>query len=70
MRFYGSKAVTITGITIQNSARTHLKFDNCISVQVFDIHISAPGNSPNTDGIHLQNSEDVIIYRANLACGT
>nr|XP_023891780.1 polygalacturonase At1g48100-like [Quercus suber] len=69
LRFYGSKAVTVSGITIQNSARTHLKFDNCIGVQVFDIRISAPADSPNTDGIHLQNSQDVTIYRANLACG-
>lgn len=69
LRFYGSKSVTVTGITILNSPRTHLKFDNCVSVQVFDINISSPGDSPNTDGIHLQNSEDVVIYRSNLACG-
>lgn len=69
LRFYGSKSVTVTGITILNSPRTHLKFDNCVSVQVFDINISSPGDSPNTDGIHLQNSEDVVIYRSNFACG-
>ncbi|KAE8021526.1 hypothetical protein FH972_007409 [Carpinus fangiana] len=69
LRFYGSKSVTVTGITILNSPRTHLKFDNCVSVQVFDINISSPGDSPNTDGIHLQDSEDVVIYRSNLACG-
>jgi len=69
LRFYGSKSVTVTGITILNSARTHLIFDNCVSVQVFDIKILSPGDSPNTDGIHLQNSEDVLIYGSNLACG-
>ncbi|KAG8384839.1 hypothetical protein BUALT_Bualt04G0160100 [Buddleja alternifolia] len=69
LRFYGSTDVTVTGITIQNSQQTHLKFDNCNGVQVFGISISSPGNSPNTDGIHLQNSQNVLIHTTSLACG-
>ncbi|GMN42529.1 hypothetical protein TIFTF001_011735 [Ficus carica] len=69
LRFYGSSGVTVTGITIQNSPQTHLKFDDCTNVQVFNIGVSSPENSPNTDGIHLQNSQDVVIYNSNLACG-
>ncbi|KAF5792175.1 putative polygalacturonase [Helianthus annuus] len=69
LRFYGSSDVTVTGITIQNSQQTHLKFDNCQSVQVFEVTVSSPGDSPNTDGIHLQNSQDVTIHSTKLACG-
>lgn len=69
LRFYGSFNVTVTGITIQNSPQCHLKFDDCIGVSVFDISVSSPGDSPNTDGIHLQNSKYVLIHTANLACG-
>ncbi|GER54821.1 pectin lyase-like superfamily protein [Striga asiatica] len=69
LRFYGSFNVTVTGITIQNSAQCHLKFDNCIGVSVYNFTVSSPGNSPNTDGIHLQNSKDVLIRSSNLACG-
>ncbi|KAK7271665.1 hypothetical protein RJT34_27750 [Clitoria ternatea] len=69
LRFYGSDGVTVTGITIQNSQQTHLKFDSCTNVQVFDINVSSPGDSPNTDGVHLQNSQDVVIYSSTLACG-
>ncbi|XP_062104793.1 polygalacturonase At1g48100 [Humulus lupulus] len=69
LRFYGSNGVTVTGITIQNSPQTHLKFDDCTNVQVFSVSVSSPGDSPNTDGIHLQNSRDVTIYGSNLACG-
>ncbi|KAH6774423.1 Pectin lyase-like superfamily protein [Perilla frutescens var. frutescens] len=67
--FYGSTDVTVSGITIQNSPQTHLKFDDCVGVQVSGISVSSPGNSPNTDGIHLQNSQDVVIHTSNLACG-
>ena len=67
--FYGSDGVTVTGITIQNSQQTHLKFDSCTNVQVSGISVSSPGDSPNTDGIHLQNSQNVVIYSSTLACG-
>ncbi|KAL2552472.1 Pectin lyase-like superfamily protein [Forsythia ovata] len=69
LRFYGSSNVIVTGITIQNSPQTHLKFDDCTGVQVFSMSISSPGDSPNTDGIHLQNSKNVIIHSTSLACG-
>ncbi|PIA61915.1 hypothetical protein AQUCO_00200126v1 [Aquilegia coerulea] len=69
LRFYGSLDVIVTGITIQNSPQCHLKFDNCIGVQVFNLNVSSPGDSLNTDGIHLQNSRDVQIHNTKLACG-
>ncbi|CAK9156888.1 unnamed protein product [Ilex paraguariensis] len=69
IRFYGSSDVTVTGITIQNSPQTHLKFDDCTAVQVFGMTVSSPSDSPNTDGIHLQNSQDVVIHNTNVACG-
>ncbi|TYK15613.1 polygalacturonase [Cucumis melo var. makuwa] len=69
LRFYGSFNVTVTGITIQNSPQCHLKFDNCIGVLVHDFNVSSPGDSLNTDGIHLQNSKDVLIYSSTLSCG-
>ncbi|TVU20208.1 hypothetical protein EJB05_36407, partial [Eragrostis curvula] len=69
LRFYGSSNVTVTGITIVNSSQCHLKFDSCQGVMVHDITISSPENSPNTDGIHLQNSKEVNIHHTNLACG-
>ncbi|EXB82577.1 Polygalacturonase [Morus notabilis] len=69
LRFYGSFNVTVTGITIRNSPQCHLKFDNCVGVLVHDMSVSSPGDSANTDGIHLQNSKDVLIHSSTFACG-
>ncbi|KAK9113726.1 hypothetical protein Syun_020523 [Stephania yunnanensis] len=69
LRFYGSFKVTVTGIRILNSPQCHLKFDNCIGVEVYNMSVLSPGESPNTDGIHLQNSKDVVIHGTDLACG-
>ncbi|KAK2977477.1 hypothetical protein RJ640_016105, partial [Escallonia rubra] len=68
-RFYASYNVTVRDIRIVNSPQCHLKFDNSRGVKIYNVTISAPENSPNTDGIHLQNSQDVEIHHSNIACG-
>ncbi|KAK3041825.1 hypothetical protein RJ639_000341, partial [Escallonia herrerae] len=68
-RFYASYNVTVRDIRIINSPQCHLKFDNSRGVKINNITIFAPENSPNTDGIHLQNSQDVEIHHSNIACG-
>ncbi|XP_057812613.2 polygalacturonase At1g48100-like [Cryptomeria japonica] len=69
LRFYKSYDVSVQGITIQNSPKCHLKFDFCTSVKVVGVTISSPADSPNTDGIHLQDSRDVEIHHSSMACG-
>ncbi|KAD5317219.1 hypothetical protein E3N88_17165 [Mikania micrantha] len=65
----GSSKTTVTGITIRNSPLFHLTFDSCDGVLVHDVSISSPGDSPNTDGIHLRTTKNVVIHHTNLACG-
>ncbi|XP_020520413.1 polygalacturonase At1g48100 [Amborella trichopoda] len=69
VRFYESFNLSIGDITIENSPSIHLKFDNCGGVLVTNLTVSSPGNSPNTDGIHLQNSQDVEVEYSSIACG-
>ncbi|KAF5746583.1 polygalacturonase [Tripterygium wilfordii] len=69
LRFYGSSNVTVRDITIINSPQCHLKFDSSSGVKVENVTISSPDNSPNTDGIHLQNTRDVEIHHSNIGCG-
>ncbi|XAR65090.1 Polygalacturonase [Bertholletia excelsa] len=69
LRFYASYDVTIRDIRITNSPQCHLKFDSSGGVTVDNVTISAPESSPNTDGIHLQNTIDVEIKHSNIGCG-
>ncbi|CAK9166044.1 unnamed protein product [Ilex paraguariensis] len=69
LRFYASYNITVRDIRIINSPQCHLKFDNSGGVKVSNITISAPESSPNTDGIHLQNTQDVEIQHSNISCG-
>ncbi|KAM7251713.1 hypothetical protein ACFE04_023596 [Oxalis oulophora] len=69
IRFYASSNVTVRDIKIFNSPQCHLKFDSSSDVRVDNITISSPENSPNTDGIHLQNTQNVEIHHSNIGCG-
>ncbi|KAF9673437.1 hypothetical protein SADUNF_Sadunf10G0024400 [Salix dunnii] len=69
LRFYDSHNVTVRDIEIMNSPQCHLKFDSSSGIKVDNITINSPEISPNTDGIHLQNTKDVEIHHSNIGCG-
>ncbi|XP_073296103.1 polygalacturonase At1g48100-like [Primulina huaijiensis] len=47
----------------------HIYFEDSQQVKVFNFTVSSPGNSPNTDGIHLSRCQHVDIHNSTLACG-
>ncbi|KAG2708211.1 hypothetical protein I3760_05G182100 [Carya illinoinensis] len=69
LRFYSSYDVNVRDIKIIDSPQCHLKFDSSGGVKISNITISSPADSPNTDGIHLQNTQDVQIQHSNIGCG-
>lgn len=64
-----SNNLTVHGIKIRNSPQFHFRFDNCRDVYIESIHITAPALSPNTDGIHIENTNDVGIYNSIISNG-
>ncbi|KAI9400083.1 hypothetical protein POPTR_002G190600v4 [Populus trichocarpa] len=69
IRFFMSSNLTIHGLKIKNSPQFNLRFDNCKNVHVESIHITAPALSPNTDGIHIENTNGVGIYNSVISNG-
>ncbi|BFI30286.1 polygalacturonase [Marchantia polymorpha subsp. ruderalis] len=61
--------VTVKYVTILNSQQMHLAFEKSVGIMVNSINISAPGDSPNTDGIHLQNATSVTIKNSFIGTG-
>ena len=68
LRFTGTTNTIVRKITSINSKQFHLNFDTCNNVLVDGVTIEAPGDSPNTDGIHMAESSNVIIR--NIVVGT
>lgn len=64
-----SSNLTVEGIRIKDSPQFHMRFDNCRDVYIDSLHITAPALSPNTDGIHIENTNGVQIYNSVVANG-
>ncbi|XP_062179627.1 polygalacturonase-like [Phragmites australis] len=52
-----------------NSELYHIVIDACEGLTVHDVEIITPGNSPNTDGIHVQASSQVTVTQASIQTG-
>jgi polygalacturonase len=61
--------VTLQGLKVQNSPEFHIRFDSCRGVVASGLSISSPALSPNTDGIHVENSQDVVITNTAVSNG-
>ncbi|KAL8481270.1 hypothetical protein ACS0TY_027163 [Phlomoides rotata] len=69
IRFFMSSNLVVSGLRIQNSPQFHMKFDGCEGVLIDKLSISSPKLSPNTDGIHIENTRAVGIYNSVIANG-
>ncbi|KAL6343853.1 hypothetical protein AAG906_027624 [Vitis piasezkii] len=69
IRFFMSSNLVVSSLRIQNSPQFHMKFDGCEGVLIEKLSISSPKLSPNTDGIHIENTKSVGIYNSEIGNG-
>ncbi|KAJ4783424.1 Pectin lyase-like superfamily protein [Rhynchospora pubera] len=69
LRFFSSSNVTVDGLKVQDSPQFHFRFDQCRYVTVSSLQIRSPAFSPNTDGIHVEGSENVLIHNSVISNG-
>ncbi|KAF3944821.1 hypothetical protein CMV_028750 [Castanea mollissima] len=64
-----SSAIKVKGLTIQNAQQMHFIIARSDSVRVSGVQVSAPGDSPNTDGIHITESTNVVLENCKIGTG-
>lgn len=64
-----SSAVRVKGLTIQNSQQMNFVVSRSDSVRVLNVKVSSPGDSPNTDGIHITESTNVVLQNCKIGTG-
>ncbi|CAI9092941.1 OLC1v1028316C1 [Oldenlandia corymbosa var. corymbosa] len=64
-----SSAVRVKGLTIQNSQQMHFVISRSNSVRVTGVKVTAPEDSPNTDGIHITESTNVVLQNCKIGTG-
>ncbi|KAL6511255.1 hypothetical protein OROHE_020479 [Orobanche hederae] len=60
---------SIQGVHFTNSKMFHLLIFACENVNIRNVHISAPEDSPNTDGIHIGDSDSTWIADSYIGTG-
>ncbi|KAL8043038.1 hypothetical protein ABFX02_09G092300 [Erythranthe guttata] len=63
------KNMKIRNITIFNSQRTHIAFTHCKGVEASRITLMSPTDSPNTDGVHISASTNVVLDNVIISTG-
>ncbi|KAL9245180.1 hypothetical protein vseg_018859 [Gypsophila vaccaria] len=59
----------ISGLTSLNSKLFHMAVLGCEHINLHDFKVSAPADSPNTDGIHIARSTGVNVTRFTIGTG-
>ncbi|KAK1282966.1 putative polygalacturonase [Acorus calamus] len=67
---YGSNNFHLGGgLTVTNSPGKHITFNMCNYVTIDGINIVSPGDSPNTDGVYMQETQHVKIQNSFIGTG-
>nr|AAX95165.1 endopolygalacturonase [Oryza sativa Japonica Group] len=69
LTIYRSRNVAVRGLTSRDSAGIHITVQASAGVAIVDTVVSAPGRSPNTDGIHIKQSTGVTVRNAVIGTG-
>nr|VDD43428.1 unnamed protein product [Brassica oleracea] len=64
-----SSGVKVSGLTIQNSQQMNFIIARSDAVRVSKVMVSSPGDSPNTDGIHITGSTNVVLQDCKIGTG-
>ncbi|TYI13113.1 hypothetical protein ES332_A08G036100v1 [Gossypium tomentosum] len=59
----------VAGLRIRNAQQMHLSFNKCVNVKALNLSVIAPGNSPNTDGIHVSETHNIHIKNCVIKTG-
>ncbi|GLJ53503.1 hypothetical protein SUGI_1141540 [Cryptomeria japonica] len=67
--FDSIKNLWVRNLSMENSPKFHLTFQNCAGVEANYLRVSAPQYSPNTDGIHISASSYVMVTDSIIGTG-
>ncbi|KAI4300778.1 hypothetical protein L6164_034114 [Bauhinia variegata] len=67
--FYKCKDLLVRNLTFKDAQQMHVSFQHSTNVKVSGLTVTAPGDSPNTDGIHVTNTENIQISSSTIATG-
>ncbi|XP_047320301.1 probable polygalacturonase At3g15720 [Impatiens glandulifera] len=69
LSFTNCNKLELKGLTFVNPPNNHISIRSCNNFRVSRLTISAPKDSPNTDGIDITNSTNINITSSKISTG-
>ncbi|KAH6794920.1 hypothetical protein C2S52_005397 [Perilla frutescens var. hirtella] len=69
MRFSQCNKLRISGLKHKDSQRNHISINSCHNATISNLHITTPATSPNTDGIDINSSSNLLIQDCVMETG-
>ncbi|KAG8379848.1 hypothetical protein BUALT_Bualt07G0132100 [Buddleja alternifolia] len=69
MRFSHCNKLQVIGLSYKNSQKNHVSITHCDKANISSLHMIAPRNSPNTDGIDISASTNLHIKSCIMETG-
>ncbi|KAF9615727.1 hypothetical protein IFM89_026142 [Coptis chinensis] len=69
LAFHACKTIQLSGITSINSPSNHFSINEVDGATISNVHLTAPEESPNTDGIDITDSRNIQIEESIIATG-
>ena len=70
LKFIGCDNLKLGPLTHIDSPKNHISITECYGALISYLHIIAPENSPNTDGIDISRSTNIIIEHSTISTGS
>ncbi|XP_050227448.1 polygalacturonase-like [Mercurialis annua] len=67
--FYKCKNLVVENLKIQNGQQMHISFQGSTNVKVSNLVVTSPEHSPNTDGIHITDTQNIEISKSVIGTG-
>lgn len=67
--FYDCKNLKVKNLRFKDSQQMHVVFERCFNVFVSNLIVRAPEDSPNTDGIHVAETQNIDIINCDIGTG-
>ncbi|XP_078180747.1 polygalacturonase-like [Carex rostrata] len=69
MTFYSCNNLALTNLNVKDSQQIHVSIEKCNSVNVASLTVTAPSTSPNTDGLHISSTTNIVITNCVIKTG-
>ncbi|CAH2058457.1 unnamed protein product [Thlaspi arvense] len=69
LTFYNSKNLRVNNLRVKNAQQIQISIERCSNVQVSNVEVTAPADSPNTDGIHITNTQNIQVSKSIIGTG-